>query len=180
MSDKSDEELFKELQNGQINALDILYDRLAALVYSTALQFLNREEAQDLTHDIFTYLMSKECRYNPQRGTLRTFLRIYTRSRAKDKIRSIDRANKRLQNQALIENSDIFSDDAIESISRQERVQKVQKALNQLSPQEREVLRMAYYENLSQSKIAKQLDIPLGTVKSRSRSGLLKLGKVLN
>ena len=67
----------------------------------------------------------------------------------------------------------------MELVLQQERSQKVKKALKQLSSREQEVLRMAYYQGLSQSEIASKLNIALGTVKSRSRSGLLKLRQAL-
>ena len=70
-------------------------------------------------------------------------------------------------------------ENSIESVSQQERSQKVQLALKQLSDREREVMKMAYYDGLSQSEIATKLSIPLGTVKSRSRGALLKLRQYL-
>ena len=179
MFSKNDADLFRQLQNGQTNVLAVLYDRHAALVYGIALKLLkNPQEAEDLTQDIFLSL-TRKCSYNPKKGTLRTFLAILTRSRAIDKIRSRTRANKRLRNQAVAENSGIVFDNSMESFSQQEQSQKVQAALKQLSSREQEVLRMAYYDGLSQSKIAAQLNIALGTVKSRSRSGLLKLRRAL-
>ena len=174
-SAQNDADLFRQLQNKQTNALEILYDRHGALVYGIALQLLdNIHEAEDLTQDIFISL-TRKCAYNPQKGTLRTFLAILTRSRAIDRIRSRTRANKRLRNQALTESPNLVFDNSIESVSQQEQAQEVQAALKQLSSREQEVLRMAYYEGLSQSAIAERLNIPLGTIKSRARSGLLKL-----
>lgn len=171
----NDADLFRQLQNKQTNALAILYDQHGALVYGIALKLLaNTQEAEDLTQDIFLSL-TKKCSYNPQKGSLRTFLGILTRSRAIDRIRSRTRANKRLRNQALTEDSDVVYDNSLESVYRQEQTKEVQAALKQLSSREQEVLRMAYYEGLSQSEIADRLNIPLGTIKSRARSGLLKL-----
>ena len=68
----------------------------------------------------------------------------------------------------------------MEVISLGERSQEVQIALSQLSSREQEVLKMSYYQGLSQSEIASRLNIALGTVKSRSRSGLLKLRQALS
>ena len=174
-SAQNDVDLFRQLQNEQTNVLEVLYDRHGALVYGIALQLLeNTQEAEDLTQDIFISL-TRKCPYNPQRGTLRTFLAILTRSRAIDRIRSRTRANKRLRNQALIESRNLALNNSIESVSQEERVKEVQVALKQLSSREQEVLKMAYYDGLSQSEIAKSLNTPLGTIKSRARSALLKL-----
>ena len=75
-SAQNDADLFRQLQNEHTNALEVLYDRHGALVYGIALQLLeNTQEAEDLTQDIFISLTRKSS-YNPQRGTLRTFLAI--------------------------------------------------------------------------------------------------------
>ena len=178
-SAQNNADLFRQLQNGQTKALEVLYDRHAGLVYGIALKLLeNTQEAEDLTQDIFISL-TRKCAYNPQKGTLRTFLAILTRSRAIDRIRSRTRTHKRLLNQALAENSHLVWDNSLESVSEKERSQEVQAALKQLSDREQEVLKMSYYNGLSQSQIAAQLNIALGTVKSRSRSGLLKLRQAL-
>ena len=176
---RSDADLFLLLQSGETDLLGILYDRHAALVYGIALKLLgNTTEAEDLTQDIFL-ILTKKCSYNPQRGTLRTYLAILTRSRAIDRLRSRSRKNKQLQN-SLNGNAKVVSNIPLENITQLERSQSVQSALEQLSPQEQEVLNMAYYQGMSQSKIAQQLNIALGTVKSRSRRGLLKLRQTLS
>lgn len=171
----TDADLFVQLQNGETNALAVLYDRHAALVYGIASKLLNNSaEAEDLTQDIFLSL-TKKCAYDYKRGTLRTYLAILTRSRGVDRLRTRIRQQQKLRNQAPNENAKVLSENPLEEVSQIERSQEVQAALEQLSTKEREVLRMAYYQGLSQSEIAKQLNIALGTVKSRSRRGLLKL-----
>ncbi|HEY9768348.1 MAG TPA: sigma-70 family RNA polymerase sigma factor [Coleofasciculaceae cyanobacterium] len=176
---KADADLFLLLQNGQTDILAILYNRHAALVYGIALRLLkNTTEAEDLTQDIFL-ILTKKCSYDPKRGTLRTYLAILTRSRALDRLRSRSKNQKRLHNQSLNESAKALSESPMVEVSQVERSHEVQQALKQLSTQEQQVLRMAYYQDLSQSEIAKQLNIALGTVKSRSRRGLLKLRQAL-
>jgi RNA polymerase sigma-70 factor (ECF subfamily) len=67
----------------------------------------------------------------------------------------------------------------LESVSQDERSQEVRSALAQLSEEQQQILQMAYYDGFSQSEIAERLNIPLGTVKARSRRGLLKLRETL-
>ena len=174
-----DAELFSLLQNGQTDTLGILYDRHAALVYGIALQTLgNTTEAEDLTQDIFV-ILTRECSYDPKRGSLRTYLAILTRSRALDRLRARTRNQQRLRDRSSNEIDKVLSESPIEDISQLERSQEVQRALQQLSTKEQEVLKMAYYQGLSQSEIATQLNTALGTVKSRARRGLLKLRQAL-
>ena len=176
---KTDPELFLLLQQGQTEVLAILYDRHAALVYGIALQlFKNTTEAEDLTQDIFLKLASDRS-YDPQRGSLRTFLAILTRCRAMDRLRAQTRLQKQLQKQALDQKSQVNSTVPIEELSQVERSQEIREALARLSSREQEILKMAYFEGLTQSEIATKLDTALGTVKSRSRRGLLKLRQAL-
>lgn len=176
---KTDAELFLLLQQGQTEALATLYDRHGALVYGISLKLLgNTTEAEDLTQDIFLKL-TDNCSYDPQRGTLRTYLAILTRSRAKDRLRARNRNRQRLHKQALAEDGLLRSASQMEELAQIEQSHEVRQALAQLSNGEQEVLKMAYYEGLSQSEIAQRLNTALGTVKSRSRRGLLKLRQAL-
>ena len=175
----ADADLFLLLQSGQTDTLAILYDRHAALVYGIALKMLvNTTEAEDLTQDIFL-ILTKECSYDPKRGALRTYLAILTRSRALDRLRAGSRDRQRLRDRATDEKNKVSSDGPIEYISQLEQSQEVRQALQKLSRKEQEVLQMAYYQGLSQSEIAIQLNTALGTVKSRSRRGLLKLRQAI-
>ena len=176
---QTDADLFLQLQNGQTNVLAILYDRHAGLVYGIALRLLgNTTEAEDLTQDIFLSL-TRKCSYDPKRGSLRTYLGILTRSRALDKLRARIRQQQKLRDRALDEDAMVLADAPILNIAQLERSHIVQSALEQLSTKEREVLEMAYYQGLTQSEIAEQLNTALGTIKSRSRRGLLKLRQAL-
>ncbi len=176
-SNLSDAELFRALKAGQISALGTLYDRHAALVYGLALKVLSAPvEAEDLTQDIFLSLASSS--FDPKRGSLRTFLAVLTRSRAIDRIRSYGSATTALKR--LIPNfTETVETNSVEQVSQIEQSEEVRVALTQLSSEQQQILKMAYYDGLSQSEIATQLAIPLGTVKARARRGLLKLREAL-
>lgn len=175
---QTDIEVYQALRSGKTDALSVLYDRHAALVYGIALKVLgNSQEAEDLTQDIFLTI-AKGCPYDPKRGSLRTFLAILTRSRAIDRIRSRRTALQTLgrwrsgEEQQTVNSPDDY-------VVRGEQSQDVQAALAQLSEDQQKILKMAYYDGLSQTEIAEQLELPLGTVKSRARRGLLKLRHTL-
>jgi len=171
----SDLELLSAMSQGQIKALDILYDRYARLVYSIAYRILNSsEEAEDITQDVFLTLWRRNS-YDSSRGSLSSFLTTLTRSRAIDRLRSKNARLRVVQRLQGIVRSESGLPSPLEQASIGERSQVIRTALSQLSEAERQVLEIAYYEGLSQSEIAERLDIPLGTVKSRSRQGLLKL-----
>ncbi|MBW4515821.1 MAG: sigma-70 family RNA polymerase sigma factor [Timaviella obliquedivisa GSE-PSE-MK23-08B] len=176
---QTDAEVYLALKAGHAAALGILYDRHAGLVYSLALKVLSHsQEAEDLTQDIFMNL-SKSTAYEPSRGSLRTFLAILTRSRSRDRLRSRNTAATFLERWRVNKSHEMTTSSPFEQIFYAEQSQEVQAALAQLTEQEQQILRLAYYEGLSQSAIADRLSLPLGTVKSRSRRGLLKLRQTL-
>ncbi len=173
----TDAELMFALRAGQTSALGDLYDRHASLVYGVSLRVLgNAQEAEDLTQDIFIKL-AERASYDPGRGSLRTFLMILTRSRAIDRVRSRQSAqrSKRRWQADYIPSSEPLAHGMVKT----EQSNQVQAAMSQISPQQRQVLQMAYYEGLTQAAIAERLNAPLGTVKARARRGLLKLREIL-
>jgi RNA polymerase sigma-70 factor, ECF subfamily len=177
----TDLEIFVAVQAQQVKALDLLYDRYSKLVYSTALQILNNvEEAEEVTQETFLRFWQRSEIYQPQRGSLSTFLITMSRSRSLDRLRS------QKSNQQKVQRIQTFSDDVLnynpplEFVTVEERSNMVREALKQLSPEDRQLLETAYYGGLSQSEIAKRDGIPLGTVKSRARQALKKLRTALN
>lgn len=174
-SDPTDADLFLALKAGRVEALGALYDRYSNLVYGLALRVLsNSEEAEDVTQEIFLSLWHKDT-YNPTRGSLSSFLVTMTRSRSIDRLRSRNTKLKFLQRWKRISTIEAASANPLEQVSMNERSQIIRDALALLPDSERQVLEIAYFEGLSQSEIAKRLDTPLGTVKTRTRQGLLKL-----
>jgi RNA polymerase sigma-70 factor, ECF subfamily len=179
LTEQPDPVLFAALCDGNLQALDAIYNRYSTPVYRLALRILKSEdEAADLTHEVFLRLWRK-LSYDPARGSLLVYLMTMTRSQALNRIRSSKNQRKLAERwgrgtQPLAEGTSM-----LESMALKETSGQVRSALGQLPSNQRQVLEMAYYDGLSQSEITKQLDIPLGTVKSRSRQGLLKLRKLL-
>ncbi|MGB3300553.1 MAG: sigma-70 family RNA polymerase sigma factor [Phormidesmis sp.] len=177
-SSPTDAELWFALRAGQTEALGDLYDRHAGLVYGVSLKVLgNTQEAEDLTQDIFIKL-AERASYDPTRGSLRTFLMILTRSRAIDRVRSRQSAQRSKQRWQA-DYAPSTAEPLAQGIVKAEQSSQVQAALSQISAQQREVLQMAYYDGLTQAAIAERLNAPLGTVKARARRGLLKLREIL-
>ncbi len=172
----TDTALWLALKSGHTSALGPLYDRHGGLVYGIALKVLGHtQEAEDLTQDIFVKLPSAA--YDPRRGSLRTFLAILTRSRAIDRLRSRQVARAAVERLQSIQIAPPAPppDQALAA----ECSQDIQTALSKLSESQQKILRLAYYEGLSQATIAERLDTPLGTVKTHSRRGLLRLRHIL-
>ncbi|MEN9230224.1 MAG: sigma-70 family RNA polymerase sigma factor [Thermostichus sp. DG02_5_bins_236] len=178
LQDSPDAEVFSALKAGQPQALAILYDRHVGLVYGIAYKVLgNAAEAEDLTQDIFLHLAHSS--FDARRGSLRTYLGIWVRSRCLDRLRSWRNRQRSLE-RGKVELQPSSRDPSLEELSQAEQIQEVQTALAEISESQRQILKMAYYEGMSQSEIAKQLALPLGTVKARARRGLLRLRQLLD
>jgi RNA polymerase sigma-70 factor, ECF subfamily len=179
-ADASDAELVHSLRSGQPQALRILYDRYSGLVYTVALKILQRSgEAEDLTQEVFLNFWQQE-KFDPDRAALSTYLGVVTRSRALNKLES--RSSRQRSLERLQHNQ--FSDEGtaptpLEQASLAEQETIVRQALTQLADSQRQILEMNFYQGISQAEIARQLEMPLGTVKTNARKGLIKLRELL-
>ncbi|NEQ97323.1 MAG: sigma-70 family RNA polymerase sigma factor [Cyanothece sp. SIO2G6] len=177
-SNLSDVELIHGLRSGEQEALAVLYDRYGNLVYTVALKILKRsDEAEDLTQDVFLNFWKKET-FDPNRAALSTYLCVMTRSRALNRISSQGSRQRQLQQlQYVDQNRPTVT--PLEEASLAEQQSTLRQALSTLPERQRQILELNFYQGSSHSEIARQLDLPLGTVKSSARQGLLKLRKVL-
>ena len=173
--DASDADVMRTLAHAPGDALPLLYDRYAGLVYGLALRILaTPAEAEDLTQDVFCSLVTATS-YDPTRGTLSAYLVTFTRSRAIDRLRARTRT-ARLQERCELDPSfGPIADSPAERVGLAERSALVRNALAGLPADQRRVLELSYFQDLSQTEIAAELDTPLGTVKTWSRKGLLSL-----
>jgi len=157
------------------DALAILYDRHASLVYGLALSVLrDPSEAEDLTQAVFVSLY--EHTYDPARGAFEAYLISMTRSRAIDRLR---RGGRHLRLLKQWHESDAPRGDAPttphQATAARQLSERVKQALGDLSDREREVLELSYYRDMTQAEIAEHLGAPLGSVKSWTRRGLARL-----
>lgn len=175
----TDVDLIVSLRQGNQNALNVLYDRYGGLVYTLALRLLDRtDEAEDLTQDIFLSFW-KQDKFNPDRGKLSSYLCLMTRSKAIDRLRSRQSEQKSIARfqQSIIPETNLPT--PLESVTLAEEQLIVRQSLSQLTDIQREILELSYYQGLSQSAIADRLKLPLGTVKTHMRQGLIKLRQLL-
>jgi RNA polymerase sigma-70 factor (ECF subfamily) len=158
---------------GDQRALAALYDETSALVYGFALHILrDQHAAEDVTIDVYTQVYRQVSSYDASRGTPSAWLLTLTRSRAIDRLRQ--EAHRRGREEPLEATTCMPSLTAgpEECSSTMERRRLVQRALALLAPEQRQVIELAYYAGLSQSEIAVRLGQPLGTVKTRIRTGM--------
>jgi RNA polymerase sigma-70 factor (ECF subfamily) len=174
----SDVELLHAVARGDEAALARLYDAYRVILFGLLVRILNsREEAEDILQDVFIQVWRRAKDFNEKRGRPFTWLVTLARSRAIDRLRLLG-ARQRLVKGAAQEHTDTISDALSDTIKVAQK-EIVQRALAELPEEQRHTLVLAYFEGLTQSEIATKLKAPLGTVKTRMRSGMIKLRTLL-
>lgn len=164
---------------GDQSAFSRLYDQSSPQIYGLILRIIGHPQtAEEVTLDVYTQVWKHAQSYDRQRGTPMAWLITLARTRAIDRLRATraERHDTSLDDAAWIPWDGATPED---ESATQQRQGIVQRALAKLSPEQREALLMAYFGGYSQSEIAEQLKLPLGTVKTRMRLGMLKLRDLL-
>lgn len=172
----SDSELLLRVGNGDGGAFETLYRRYARPVFGLALRRLgDRTRAEEAVQETFTSVWRSARTYKPERGPGAPWLYAVARNAI------VDDARQRIDPVAADPRDEPSPD-----IGPPERAEqswtawRVHRAMEELPTNERVVLELAYWRGLSQSEIAAQLRIPLGTVKTRTRAGLHRLADLLD
>lgn len=156
-------------------AFDEAYARFGRLLYSTAYHVLgNPDDAQDCVHDALTRVWRSPDSYTRGRGAVRSFLTVCVRNEAITRLRAKARRHK-LEARVAAQPQE---HDELETVDVIER-DRLRAALHLLPPEQRKPLEMAYFDYKTHVEIARELNEPLGTIKSRIALGLRKLGTAL-
>jgi len=177
-SSPADLELVARVAAGDESAIGILYDRYGAVLYAVAFRVLGeRADAEEVVLEALAQAWRDAARFEPGRGSVAGWLATIARSRALDVVRVRNRRSR------LAAAAAAAAPDALpgpeSALDHEERRREVRRALDALSPAQRQAIELAYFEGLSQSEIAERLHEPLGTIKTRVRLGMQKLRECL-
>lgn len=163
---KTDVELMRAICAGDQSSLGEVYGRYATALHAVGRNFrLSNEELSDVVHDVFLEVWQKAHEFDPERGSLLTWLAVRLRSRCIDRIRKENRRSDLLKlNPDAIRPRDVTPPGPA-TVQRS----RLRQAVHDLDDDLREVTKLAYFDGVSTSEIATHLDIPHGTVKSRIR-----------
>jgi len=157
-------------------AFEKLYSETNATVFGFALRILNdRGEAEEVTLDVFLKVWEQAARFSPDRGSVLTWLMVITRSKALGRIRY---KSVRLPNWLALDDVQLPARPGTRPDSMSELsaiTTQIARILADLPKANRDAVEMALYEGMSHSEIAERLDQPIGTVKSRIRSAMIKI-----
>ena len=174
-----DDDLLHAIARGDETALAACYDRYRLILFGLVLRILHdREEAEDCLQEVFLQVWRRARDFDESRGRAFTWLVTIARSRALDRLRASG-SRLRLTTEAARAPHEHVGDAAQEAV-RSEEGAIVREALAELPEEQRHALLLAYFEGLTQSEIAERLGDPLGTVKTRMRSGMAKLRELLH
>jgi RNA polymerase sigma-70 factor (ECF subfamily) len=170
----TDGDLIRRVARRDANAFEALYHRFARPVFGLALRRLgDRMRAEDAVQETFAAVWRSARTYKPDRGAGAPWLYAVARNAIVDRSRSRSEPPGEVPD---IASTELGPDERAEASYVSWRVHR---ALESLSPNERDVIELAYYGGLSQSEVADFLGIPLGTVKTRTRAGLGRLADLL-
>lgn len=175
---EQDRRCLERVQAGDQRALAELYGRHTPLLYSVALRILKSPaDAEDVLQEAWLQVWKRAGSFDPKRGSAVAWLLTVARTRAIDRYRSKasrGRAESSVDPEPLTPPVDPSA-----TAGRSQLRDRVRQAFEQLSPEQRRVLEIAYFQGLSQTEIAELVKAPLGTVKSWTRQGLTRLRELL-
>lgn len=172
---ESDDLLLHRVRQRDPSAMTKLFDAYGGMVYSVALRVLrDSARAEDLLQDVFFQLWRKPESFVSSRGSLGAWLLVVTRNRAIDILRR-KRPTESVDDYPLASTVNLATE-----VEREAMLRKVRAILTDLPAEQRNILELAYFEGLSHTEIAERTGQPLGTVKTRMRSGLMSLRKALH
>jgi len=173
-ADATDSELLVRVADRDRVAFELLYQRYVRSVFGLALRRLrDRQRAEDAVQETFTAVWRSAASYLPERGPAAPWLYAVARNAI------VDRQRARAEPPAEPVDSPSADPGPPDQVEASFVAWQVHRALEELPDKEREVVELAYWSGLSQSEVAEFLHIPLGTVKTRTRSALARLADLL-
>ena len=180
--DRLDLELHRKIAAGDREAFDELYRRYSGAAYGLALRVTAQDTiAQEVVQDAFLALWRAPEAYDPSRGAFRSFFLSLVHHRAVDAVRREQRLRNRTERASNLEpvRGEDVAEDVVEGAYLAVRRKELRSALETLPPEQRQVLELAYFGGYTQVRIAEELQIPVGTVKTRTLAAMRKLRRAL-
>jgi RNA polymerase sigma-70 factor, ECF subfamily len=172
----ADEEVMQLVGEGSPRALELLFDRHGGAAFSLAYRMVgDRVAAEDISQEAFLSIWRSRMRYDPSRGSVRTWVLGIVHNRAIDALRRGASYERRKEQLDVVEERHEAPERTDVEAARREEARSVRSALDTLPADQRRTIELAYFGGFSHSQIAELLDEPIGTIKGRMRLGLGKL-----
>ncbi len=172
-------DLLRRSARGHEDAFTALYDRTCARIYGIVLRVLRSpDQAAEVTQEVYVEVWRQAARYAPEKGGVLAWMATMAHRRAIDRVRSVTSEKARDQRYALREATPA-QDNVWTGVEQRLDAERVHRGLSTLTSIQREALLLAYFGGYTQSQVATLLELPLGTVKTRIRDGLIRLRDAL-
>lgn len=164
------------VQDGEPRAFEVIFDRHGSAAFSLAYRMCGRRPmAEDVVQEAFVSLWRSGARYDRRRGSVRNWVLGVVHNRAIDAFRrGLVRESRNVSDEGIADRLPAAEQTDVE-VARREEARDVRLALDELPPEQRQVIELAYFGGFSHVQIAEMLDLPAGTVKGRMRLGLTKM-----
>jgi RNA polymerase sigma-70 factor, ECF subfamily len=184
LRDLPDDQLVQRMSQGDVDALNVLYDRYARAVFSFAVRIVRDGRiAEEVLQEAFMRSWQQSGRFELNRGNFASWLLSITHNLAIDEVR---KSQRRPQKADMVDITDVLRSEVDTTVNIEEAAEAtelrgvIRGAMSQIPDAQRQVIELAYFEGLSQREIAAFLNEPLGTIKTRMRLGMQKLKDVLS
>lgn len=169
------QELVAQVARGEKEAFAGVYDAVAGPVLGVVRAVLrDHAQSEEVTQEVLVEVWRTAPRYRPDRGTAMTWVLTLAHRRAVDRVRSAEASAAREHKAALLEHTPDF-DEVSEQVQTHLEREQVRRCLRTLTELQRQSVTLAYYRGLTYRQVAELLALPLGTVKTRLRDGLIRL-----
>lgn len=167
--------LLTQVASGDEQAFGDLYDRVAPRLHGLVRRIVIDAAASDeVTQEVFVDIWRSSAAYHPDQGTALAWMFTIAHRRAVDRVRSAAASRQRDAAYSAGQHTAEY-DVTAETVDQRLSADRLHRAIERISPLQRDAVRLAYLEGISQTQVAERLGIPLGTAKSRIRDGLLRL-----
>jgi RNA polymerase sigma-70 factor (ECF subfamily) len=175
----SDDDLVAASARGDQRAFAEFYDRTAPRVHGLVRRVLvDPAQSEEVVQEVFLAVWQEASRFDPARGTALSWLLVRARRRAIDRVRS-SQASRERDLAVGVRDLDAVRDDVAETAATRIEHARVSRALEGLSAAQRQALELTYWGGLTQSEAASRAGVPLGTMKTRLRDGLIALRRLV-
>lgn len=167
--------LMRRVAQGDEQAFAQLYDVLSPSVYGLVLRVLrDPAQSQEVAQEVMVELWRQATRFDPEKGSVKGYVLTMAHRRAVDRVRSAQASTDR-ELRVGQASQDREYDEVAEAVENRLEVQQVRRALRVLTELQREAVQLAYYGGYTHREVSELLGVPLGTVKTRLRDGLIRL-----